>query len=102
MEDGFAIVIAVHDKAVLALDWVIYRAKMDCVPEETRKPLQDGGTSFMRPLPGGARMYPETDVPYVTITDKMLKEAKKIAETYDQKLKRLAKQLKGLKTDRCS
>ena len=32
------------------------------VPEETRRALPNGNTAFMRPLPGRARMYPETDL----------------------------------------
>ncbi len=32
------------------------------VPEETRKMIEGGSTAYMRPLPGAARMYPETDV----------------------------------------
>ncbi|MGI6494067.1 MAG: hypothetical protein ACOX10_04470 [Candidatus Methanomethylophilaceae archaeon] len=33
------------------------------IPEETRDPLPDGTSKYSRPLPGAARMYPETDVP---------------------------------------
>jgi glutamyl-tRNA(Gln) amidotransferase subunit E len=39
------------------------------VPEETRKMLESGSTAYMRPLPGAARMYPETDVLPVLIDD---------------------------------
>jgi glutamyl-tRNA(Gln) amidotransferase subunit E len=38
------------------------------VPPETRDPLPDGATVYSRPLPGSARMYPETDVPPIRIT----------------------------------
>ncbi len=38
------------------------------VPKEVRKAEPDGSTSFLRPMPGAARMYPETDVPPVPIT----------------------------------
>jgi glutamyl-tRNA(Gln) amidotransferase subunit E len=41
---------------------------MEGIPEETRKALQDGNTAYMRPLPGAARMYPETDVPQIEIS----------------------------------
>ncbi|MFH0834869.1 MAG: Glu-tRNA(Gln) amidotransferase subunit GatE [Candidatus Micrarchaeota archaeon] len=47
-----------------ALEAVLKRAQLlsERVPEETRR--ADGeGSAFMRPLPGSARMYPETDVP---------------------------------------
>lgn len=39
------------------------------VPEETRNAEQDFTTSYSRPLPGAARMYPETDIPPVKISD---------------------------------
>lgn len=32
------------------------------VPEETRRPNENATTSYARPLPGSARMYPETDL----------------------------------------
>ncbi|MCS7144084.1 MAG: Glu-tRNA(Gln) amidotransferase subunit GatE [Archaeoglobaceae archaeon] len=50
-----------------ALRRIVERAKY-CflgVPEETRKANEDATTSYLRPLPGSARMYPETDVPPV-------------------------------------
>lgn len=31
------------------------------VPKEVRKANDDGTTTYLRPMPGGARMYPETD-----------------------------------------
>ncbi|UZE93900.1 MAG: Glu-tRNA(Gln) amidotransferase subunit GatE [Candidatus Pacearchaeota archaeon] len=45
--------------------------------QEVRKANLDGTTSFLRPLPGAARMYPETDIPLVKITWKMLQDIKK-------------------------
>ena len=44
---------------------------------EVRKANLDGTTSFLRPLPGSARMYPETDLPLVKISWKMLEQLKK-------------------------
>ncbi|MDD5317812.1 MAG: Glu-tRNA(Gln) amidotransferase subunit GatE [Candidatus ainarchaeum sp.] len=38
------------------------------VPEETRKVVNDVQTAYMRPLPGGARLYPETDLPPVRVS----------------------------------
>lgn len=32
------------------------------VPSEVRKANEDGTTTYLRPMPGAARMYPETDV----------------------------------------
>lgn len=41
-----------------------------------RKALSDGSTEFMRPMPGEARMYPETDLPYVQIDKTRLARTK--------------------------
>jgi len=37
-----------------------------------RKAEADFTTSFLRPMPGADRMYPETDVPAITVTHEML------------------------------
>jgi glutamyl-tRNA(Gln) amidotransferase subunit E len=42
------------------------------IPEETRVAKPDGTTSYARPRPGSARMYPETDVPPIVITKELL------------------------------
>jgi len=44
---------------------------------EVRKALPDGKTKFLRPLPGAARLYPETDLPLLHISREMINEAKK-------------------------
>jgi len=46
------------------------------IPEETRRALPDGNSAYMRPLPGAARMYPETDVPPVVITEERVNSIK--------------------------
>ena len=38
------------------------------VPAETRAATDAGETRFMRPRPGSQRMYPETDIPDITVT----------------------------------
>src|SRR5256885_1153449 len=43
------------------------------VPPETREPRPDGTTEYSRPLPGKARMYPETDVPPIRVTAERLR-----------------------------
>ncbi|MCK4811580.1 MAG: Glu-tRNA(Gln) amidotransferase subunit GatE [Methanosarcinales archaeon] len=71
--DCVVIVADAHDRAVNALQAVILRAEQALigVPEETRKMLPAGTTAFLRPLPGAARMYPETDVPPVPVTGRI-------------------------------
>jgi len=44
---------------------------------EVRKANEDGTTDFLRPLPGRARMYPETDLPLLHISREEINEAKK-------------------------
>jgi len=57
----------------------------DCVPEETRVAGPDGISVYARPLPGGERMYPETDVPLI----KPLKKVPLI-ESKEHRVKELA------------
>jgi len=44
---------------------------------EVRKAEPDGSTTFLRPLPGAARMYPETDLLLLKIPKKLIDEAKR-------------------------
>ena len=66
-DDAVALVADTAETAALAIDAVAERAEtaLEGVPEETRDALEDGTTRYLRPLPGAARMYPETDVPPV-------------------------------------
>ena len=65
--DAVALVAAEPETADMAADAVVARAETAIagVPEETRGALEEGTTRYLRPLPGAARMYPETDVPPV-------------------------------------
>jgi len=44
---------------------------------EVRRALPDSTTEFLRPMPGAARMYPETDVPLLKISRAILDETSK-------------------------
>jgi glutamyl-tRNA(Gln) amidotransferase subunit E len=61
---------------VLELRNRIKKAFSGVVPE-TRSVRQDGVTVYSRPRPGSSRMYPETDIPYISIDEKNLKELTK-------------------------
>ncbi|MGV8106933.1 MAG: Glu-tRNA(Gln) amidotransferase subunit GatE [Nitrososphaerota archaeon] len=61
---------------VLELSNRIKKAFSGVVPE-TRSVRLDGITVFSRPRPGSSRMYPETDIPYISIDEKKLKELSK-------------------------
>lgn len=55
--------------------------QQECIKEnscknEVRNALPDGTTKFLRPMPGAARMYPETDVPLLKISKELINEVK--------------------------
>ena len=67
--DAVALVAASAEVAERAIDAVAERAEaaIEGGPEETRGANDDGTSRYLRPLPGAARMYPETDVPPVEL-----------------------------------
>ncbi|MCH2645480.1 MAG: Glu-tRNA(Gln) amidotransferase subunit GatE [Candidatus Thalassarchaeum sp.] len=75
--DAFVLCVAPEWQADLALESVIRRARQSYhrISQEVRNVVirkgapEDGTTTAMRPLPGGARMYPETDIPVVTLDE---------------------------------
>ncbi len=93
-EDAFVIVVADEEKARNALNFVFERAGMDFIPGETRKALPNGTTAYMRPLPGKARMYPETDVVSIRITkERMESVMKRVGKGLEEKKVWLEKML---------
>ncbi len=60
------------------------------VEKEVRNALPDGTTKFLRPLPGAARMYPETDIPLIKISKERI-EKLRIPELLEEKLERFTK-----------
>lgn len=94
-EDAFVFIVGPGFKTQKALEIVCERINKasEGVLKEVRKSELDGTTSFMRPMPGEARMYPETDVPPFLISKEFLAEIKKnLPEKPEQKLKRYLKQ----------
>ena len=77
--DAFVIVFGDRETCEDALKIVVERCRMaiDGVPKETRRAKEDGTTEYMRPLPGSARMYPETDEMPITITKEMIDRLKR-------------------------
>ncbi|HEY3095034.1 MAG TPA: GAD domain-containing protein, partial [Nitrososphaera sp.] len=92
--DAFVIVGGPADKVKFASDAIIQRlqAAINGVPAETRAATPDGKTVFLRPRPGAARMYPETDIPTIPVTNSMLKAlADKVPRSWDEIVDSLAK-----------
>jgi glutamyl-tRNA(Gln) amidotransferase subunit E len=73
-KDAFVMLGGPNDKVRFASDAIIRRLKaaIDGVPAETRAATPEGNTVFLRPRPGVARMYPETDILPIAITNSML------------------------------
>ena len=77
--DAFVLCLAPKWQAQLALESVLNRARLafERIPQEVRNVVikkgspEDGTTTPMRPLPGGARMYPETDIPPLAINSNL-------------------------------
>jgi glutamyl-tRNA(Gln) amidotransferase subunit E len=92
VNDAFIMVVAPKVQAKMALDFAVDRANMEYVPEETRKARQDGTSSYMRPLPGRARLYPETDVPPSPVSKDLISSVAK-TESLDEKQEKLDKML---------
>jgi len=93
--DAFVLVSDERSRSKDALDAVVDRAAeaLEGVPEETRSAMPDGTSRFMRPRPGAARMYPETDVPPTPVTEELIAKLKsKLPETSENLTKRLMKQ----------
>lgn len=80
--DSFVLLMGVEEKELEeAARIVADRLNMALlgVPEETRAANPDGTTKFLRPRPGAARMYPETDLPPIKITFELVKKAEEVA-----------------------
>ena len=96
-DDAVAILAGPKDKAKQAGKAVRDRANQlykGTIPEETRNAEQNFTTSYSRPLPGSARMYPETDIPPIKVPDQKIKGIEEdIPETLDQREEQYAEEI---------
>jgi glutamyl-tRNA(Gln) amidotransferase subunit E len=91
-EDAVVFVADDPENVADALRAVVERAQeaISGVPAETRAANADGTTRYMRPRPGAARMYPETDIPPSLITSAFVDEIRSnLPEPAEKKLGRL-------------
>ena len=79
-QDNFLLVAEEHELAQRALEAARDYAQTFSLEKEVRNALPDGTTAFLRPMPGAARMYPETDVRPVAIDLAQVKAPKLLAE----------------------
>jgi len=91
--DAFLILASPVEKMNIVIDQIILRIKHIQnygIPIDTRLATQSGETKFLRPRPGAARMYPETDIPPIIITKEELVEAEKnIPKSWDESIQEL-------------
>ena len=86
-EDAFILVAEQEDKAKLAIDEIKNFLKEFKLTKEVRQANPDATTSFLRPMPGASRMYPETDIPEIEITSAEIDELpniKLLSEQYEE------------------
>ena len=94
-EDAVVFVADTAENVQDALKAVVERAQeaLAGVPAETRTAKEDGTTRYMRPRPGAARMYPETDIPPVLLTDELVEKVRSsLPEPAEKKITRLMKE----------
>ena len=91
--DAFLILAAPEEKIHTIVNQIILRIEHirdHGIPIDTRLATQTGETKFLRPRPGSARMYPETDIPPIIITKEELSEAEKnIPKSWDDSIKEI-------------
>ncbi len=98
--DAFILIADQEEKARKAINSAIIRANAQYnadFPKEVRKAELDFTTSFLRPMPGSSRMYVETDVPRIKITEELLTKIK-LPELISKKIDSL-EELYGLNPD---
>ena len=95
--DAVVIVAGEAERCRRALKAVLERAveALEGVPSETRAANPDGTTHYTRPRPGPARMYPETDVVSIPITEERLRRLREnLPEMPEEKLRRFMEEYK--------
>ena len=94
-QDAFVLVADEEAKCLHAIEEMLPRARyaVKGVPEETRDPRPDGSSVYSRPLPGKARMYPETDVPPLRVHEDRLRRIREhLPERPEARVVRLARE----------
>jgi len=91
-KDGYVIIAGGRSKINFAIDSVINRIKeaKKGIPTETRQATATGETVYLRPKPGASRMYPETDIPPIILSEEEIKNSKtNVPKSWDESLQEL-------------
>ena len=93
-KDGFVLVAGQKNNVERCADALVQRIRYSTkgVPPETRAASAEGETVFLRPRPGSARMYPETDIPLIPVTHNRLDALRhQIPEPWEKLVSKFAK-----------
>lgn len=98
-KDSFVLVAGSAENAADAVELARLRAEhaLKGVPKETRV-VSDSvlcTTAFLRPLPTGSRMYPETDARPIVVDRRMIDDAMKSAPDIEKEMKYVASMIKN-------
>jgi len=94
IDDGFLIIAGQNPSLEFAIDAIINRISQakNGAPAVTRAATISGETVFLRPRPGASRMYPETDIPPIRITNNELEDARSnIPKSWEESLVEIEK-----------
>ncbi len=91
--DAFLVLAAPAGGVHAVIDQIISRIEYirdHGIPADTRLATPAGETRFLRPRPGAARMYPETDVPPVIISEQELSDARRsVPKSWDEAVREI-------------
>ena len=94
--DGFLLVVYEREYAKESLENIkqIIAGLIQGVPSEVRQVDSKGTrTVFLRPMPGSARMYPETDIPTIVMDSLPLEKLREtLPELYEKKIDRVSQE----------
>jgi glutamyl-tRNA(Gln) amidotransferase subunit E len=93
-EDALVLVAGAPEPAGKAARAILQRLEFvpKGVPAETRAATDGGETRYMRPRPGSERMYPETDIPDILVSeDRITKLEDNLPEHWETVVERLAR-----------
>jgi glutamyl-tRNA(Gln) amidotransferase subunit E len=89
-DDALVIVAGDPGRVKNVCDLLVHRLEVATsgVPKETRSATDDGETRYLRPRPGAARLYPETDIPEIVITKgRVLELTRLVPEPWEAKVR---------------
>jgi glutamyl-tRNA(Gln) amidotransferase subunit E len=92
-DDAIVLLAGMSEQVDACVPRVVERLKgaVAGVPAETRAATDTGETRYMRPRPGSQRMYPETDIPNIGVTKRMITDLDRmVPQNWEVRVSKLA------------